>query len=59
VAYDNSPMTASPAFNLSSIDQSGRDLGRQAAEVLLSRIGGRREAQHLLLEPQLVVRPSI
>ncbi|MBP1805263.1 LacI family DNA-binding transcriptional regulator [Rubellimicrobium aerolatum] len=59
VAYDNSPMAASPAFDLASIDQHGRELGRQAADVLLARLGGRSEARHLLVEPHLVVRSSI
>jgi LacI family transcriptional regulator len=59
VGYDNSPMAGFPLVDLASIDQSGQELGRQAAEVLLSRIGGRRDAQHLLLEPHLVVRPSM
>jgi LacI family transcriptional regulator len=59
VGYDNSPMCASPLVNLASIDQSGRELGASAAQALLSRLAGRRDPLRILVEPRLVVRPSL
>jgi LacI family transcriptional regulator len=59
VAYDNTTIAALPLINLASIDQSGRRLGELATEHLLTRIGGRAQAIHKLIEPQLVVRSSL
>lgn len=59
VGYDDTPMAASALFDLASIDQDGRAQGRLAAEALLSRIAGRREAQHLTVAPRLVARGSL
>ena len=58
VAYDNSAIASLPLIDLSSIDQSGRQLGEKAAELLLERIAGRTEPRHLLLEPKLITRSS-
>ena len=43
VGYDNSSVAALPQIALTSVDQSGIDLGARAAEVLLERIKGRRD----------------
>jgi LacI family transcriptional regulator len=59
VGYDNSPMATLSMVDLASVDQDGPRLGRLAAEALLSRIGGRRMAEHLTISPQLIVRGSI
>lgn len=59
VAYDNSAVASLPLIDLASIDQEGRKLGTEAAELLLSRIKGRTEARHFLVEPHLVRRSSI
>jgi LacI family transcriptional regulator len=59
IGYDNSSVAALSIINLASIDQSGRRLGSIAAETLLSRMGGRSAATHLLIEPNLVVRKSL
>lgn len=59
VAYDNSAVASLPLIDLASIDQSGRALGAAAAELLLSRIGGRTEARHSFIEPHLVRRSSM
>ncbi len=59
VAYDNSPMAASPLVDLASVDQDGLELGRRAGQAVLGRINGRREPQHVLIEPRLVVRSSL
>jgi LacI family transcriptional regulator len=58
IAYDNSPVAALPLIDLASIDQSGYRLGQLAGEALLSRIGGRKTAQHVLIEPSLAIRSS-
>jgi LacI family transcriptional regulator len=58
VGYDNSSVAALPQVALSSIDQSGPELGARAAQVLLERVTGRREPRHLLVEPRLIRRGS-
>ncbi len=58
VGYDNSRVAALPQLSLSSVDQSGQELGARAAEVLLERVTGRRDPRHLLLEPRLIWRSS-
>lgn len=58
VGYDNNPVAALPMINLTSIDQDGHRMGRVAAEALLTRIGGRSVAEHILIEPTLILRDS-
>lgn len=58
IGYDNTGVAALPLIGLSSIDQAGRRQGALAAETLLSRIGGRKDAGHFLLDPSLVARSS-
>ncbi|NUP73912.1 MAG: LacI family DNA-binding transcriptional regulator, partial [Sinomonas sp.] len=52
------PATALPHLGITTVDQSGVTMGRQAAELLLSRLEGRREPQHVLIPPRLVVRQT-
>lgn len=59
VGYDNSPVAALPLINLASVDQAGVRLGQLAAEALLSRVNGRKVAEHILIEPSLVLRGSL
>ena len=59
VGYDNNPVAALPMIDLASVDQDGRRMGRVAAESLLARIGGRRVAEHILIEPRLIRRGSL
>ena len=59
VGYDNNPVAALPMIDLASVDQDGRCMGRVAAEALLTRIGGRRVAEHILIEPKLIPRGSL
>lgn len=59
IGYDNSPVAGLAMVNLSSIDQDGPRLGRIAAEALSSRINGRRIAEHIEIDPTLIVRGSI
>ncbi len=58
IAYDNSPVAALPLIDLASMDQEGQSLGQIATEALLSRIGGRKTAEHKLITPHLVARGS-
>jgi LacI family transcriptional regulator len=59
IGYDNSPVASLSMVNLSSIDQDGPRLGKIAAEALFSRIKGRHVAEHIEIEPTLIVRASI
>ena len=56
--YDNSRIAALPLIDLTSIDQSGHQLGVRAAEMLLTRIEGRSDAIHEFIQPRLVSRSS-
>lgn len=58
IGYDNSPVAALPLIDLASMDQDGRRLGRLATQALLTRIGGRKVAEHRRIEPSLVMRGS-
>jgi LacI family transcriptional regulator len=58
VGYDDTDIAAHPAIGLTSVDQNGAEMGRQAIRLLLERIGGRTEASHLTVEPTLQVRAS-
>lgn len=57
-SYDNTPYCALPQHSLTSVDQSGRLLGRKATQLLLDRIGGRTEAEHFVVTPTLMARDS-
>jgi LacI family transcriptional regulator len=59
IGYDNSPVAGLSMIDLASIDQDGPRLGRLVAEALFSRINGRRTAEHISIEPTLIVRGSI
>jgi len=59
IGYDNSPFAAIPLIGLTSVDQNAAQLGRTAAETLMSRIDGREDAQHLLIEPHVEMRGSV
>jgi LacI family transcriptional regulator len=58
VGYDNIPVSGLPPIGLTTVDQSGVQMGRNAAELLISRIEGRSEAQHTLVPPKLIVRKT-
>jgi len=58
VGYDDTYLASLDEFSLTSVSQSAGVLGRRAVELLSSRIGGRREAVHAVIEPRLVVRAS-
>ncbi|MFF0700027.1 LacI family DNA-binding transcriptional regulator [Streptomyces tendae] len=56
VGYDNSFTGALTPISLTSVDQSGHEMGVIAAQLLLERIRGRSEARNEVLTPRLVVR---
>lgn len=58
IGYDDTPVAALPLIGLSSVNQYGTILGTTAAEVLLSRIEGRKTAEHVLIPPSLIQRSS-
>lgn len=58
VGYDNSPPAAIPLVGLSSVDQNPVEMGRVAADLLLSRIMGRHETRHILIEPSVIARKT-
>ncbi|KHL04729.1 hypothetical protein LK10_04210 [Sinomonas humi] len=54
--YDNSPMGSFTPISLTSVDQSGHEMGAIAAKLLLERIAGRSEPHNDVLTPRLIVR---
>lgn len=58
IGYDNSPTAALSMVNLTSVDQNGPRLGKLAAEALFTRMNGRTVAEHILIEPSLIMRGS-
>lgn len=56
VGYDNTQMAALGSISLTSVDQDPKEIGVRAAQFMLSRIEGRREAQSATFEPNLIVR---
>jgi LacI family transcriptional regulator len=59
IGYDNSPVAALSMVDLTSIDQDGPRLGKIAAEALFSRMNGRKIAEHIEIDPTLILRGSI
>jgi LacI family transcriptional regulator len=58
LGHDNTMYCAFDQNALTSIDQSGEQLGLQATRLLVERIEGRQKAEHFLVHPRLVVRRS-
>ena len=58
VGYDNTALAAHPLISLTSVDQSGVEMGAQAVTMLLERIQGRTEHREHLVTPSLQVRGS-
>ncbi len=58
VGHDNTMYCAFDQNSLTSIDQSGEQLGLQAARLLIERIEGREKVEQFLVHPRLVVRRS-
>jgi LacI family transcriptional regulator len=58
VGHDNTLYCAFDQNSLTSIDQSGEQLGLQATRLLVERIEGRQKAENFLVHPRLVARRS-
>lgn len=59
VGYDDSPLAQSRFIDLTSVDDRSREVGEAAGRALLARLDDPdRPAEHLLIEPALVVRGS-
>lgn len=56
--YDNTRLSAHPRMSLTSVDQSGRELGRRATTLVLERLSGRTDARAEVITPRLIVRNS-
>lgn len=58
IGYDNSAPCAFTQNDLTSVDQFGREIGRQATRLLIERIEGRTQAEHVVVTPKVLVRGS-
>lgn len=58
VGYDNTYDDQFRPFGLTSLDQPGQQLGKEAARLLIERIHGRSKSKHSVFEPELLVRGS-
>ena len=58
IGYDNSPPCAFTQNDLTSVDQFGREIGRNAVRLLLERVGGRKTAGHFVIAPAVSARGS-
>lgn len=58
VGYDNTVFCDFAQNSLTSIDQSGEQLGLQATRLLIERIKGRTTAEHFVVTPRIVARRS-
>lgn len=58
IGHDNTAVCDLEIASLTSIDQSGRQLGTDAARLLIERLGGRKDSRHLVATPRIVQRAS-
>lgn len=58
VGYDDTDIAAHPLMSLTSINQSGTQMGAIAVRLLLERIGGRTETVHEVVAPKVMARNS-
>ncbi|MCY1674981.1 LacI family DNA-binding transcriptional regulator [Pseudarthrobacter sp. SL88] len=58
VGYDNILASSLPSIALTSVDQSGFEMGSLAARLVVERIQGRQDAVTTIVSPTLVVRES-
>ncbi|MDD7833882.1 LacI family DNA-binding transcriptional regulator [Paenarthrobacter sp. AB444] len=58
VGFDNSNASSFGPIDLTTVDQSGLEMGQQVARLLLERIGGRTSAVHTLMHPELIPRST-
>ncbi|MCW5952957.1 MAG: LacI family DNA-binding transcriptional regulator [Propionibacteriaceae bacterium] len=58
VGYDDIDIAAHPRMSLTSINQSGTQMGAIAVRLLLERIAGRTEPVHEVVKPKVMARGS-
>lgn len=58
VGFDGVELAGHRAFSLTTVDQHGHEMGARAAALLLERIDGRDEAEHVVTDPDLIERAS-
>jgi len=58
VGYDDTEIAAHPMISLTTVNQSGTQMGAIGVRLLLERIAGRTEAAHEVLTPKIMVRNS-
>jgi LacI family transcriptional regulator len=58
VGYDDTDIAAHPKMSMSSINQSGTQMGVIAVRLLLERIAGRADSVHEVVAPKLMARGS-
>ena len=56
--YDNVLLAGFPGISLTTVDQSGEQMGARAVELLLQRLAGREESIHEVIVPELIARES-
>lgn len=58
VGYDDTDIAGHPQMSLTSVNQSGMEMGARAISLLLERVAGRTSPRRLTIAPRLVVRDS-
>ncbi|MDQ7991920.1 MAG: LacI family DNA-binding transcriptional regulator [Propionicimonas sp.] len=58
VGYDDTDIAAHPRMALTSINQSGTQMGAIAVRLILERIGGRTQTAHEVITPKVMARAS-
>ena len=58
LGYDDTDVAAHPLMSLTSINQSGTQMGAIAVRLLLERVAGRTAAAHEVLAPKVMARRS-
>jgi len=58
VGYDDVPLARQPGVSLTSVNQNGEQMGRRAAELLLSRLDGRTDPVREVVPVRLEARGS-
>ena len=56
--FDNIFTTSLAPISMTTVDQSGLDMGAAAGRMLLERVGGRTEPVHTLMQPTLIARKT-
>ncbi|MCM6763135.1 LacI family transcriptional regulator [Rathayibacter sp. ZW T2_19] len=58
VGYDDIEVAGHPGIALTTVDQSGEELGERAVQLLLGRLDGRTDPVHFEVDPVLRIRSS-